>query len=440
MMSSISMGTNGYGQYPVNPRKTKPVSEENQPDEQAPSSSYGVQGGKVALQVCGTLLGASGVGATAGWLTHQQEIEASKKNPPTNQPEPLEIPGSKAKTLTPAEIETAWERAKIGGYQNIQLNVFREVGAMDGDNWNDDMGGSQAKADAIQAIPKEFKDAEKLLTKKAKQQLINSEAEVVQKQILKSAFGVPSDAEWTAKVNEVKPKIQQMKNFRLVAKNLDNPDNWLLDDYDLVQHNNNKQLLKDALATNDLDKVHHAIAKLDTNGLDAEIVKNAKWTIQNWVDDSTTFHVSDTDILAYHNHTTGKKSWQQAKQQAEQTFDSKRRTIEAMFGQPAKAVEIETKAKQLWYDAEAKIAKELADAEVAFRASKVAPKLKTPNMDTLVETKFLDELFKGGTTTKVAGGLALATLLIGTGLTAYSAYQDGQRKPPAKYPNFTAEG
>ena len=203
-----------------------------------------------------------------------------------------------------------------------------------------------------------------------------------------------------------------------------------------------QKLLKDALATNDLNKVHHAIATLDTNGLDAKIVENAKWTIQSLVDDSATFHVSDTDILAYHNHTAGAMSWQKAQETAEQTFDSNRRTIEAKFAQPAKAVEIEATAKQLWEEALAKIDTKIADAdaEAAFKASKAAPKLKTPNMDTLVETKFLDELFKGGKTTKVAGGLALATLLIGTGLTAYSAYQDGHRKLPTKYPNFTAEG
>ena len=72
---SISMPNNAYGYSPVKPSKMKAVSEENQapPTEQVPSSSYGVQGGKVALQAGGTVLGAGVIGGCAGMVTHSQE-------------------------------------------------------------------------------------------------------------------------------------------------------------------------------------------------------------------------------------------------------------------------------------------------------------------------------------------------------------------------------
>ena len=73
----MSIPNNGYGQYPVSPRKTKPVSEESQSAEQVPSSSGGIQVGKVAIQACGAVIG-SGIGTLGvGYFAFQDSMRAN---------------------------------------------------------------------------------------------------------------------------------------------------------------------------------------------------------------------------------------------------------------------------------------------------------------------------------------------------------------------------
>lgn len=426
-MTSISATNFGYGQYPVHPRKIKPVSEENQPTEQASSSSYGVQGGKVALQAGGTLLGASFAGGTAGWLTHQQEREASKKSSSASQSETPEKIGFKEKVFTKAEIDDQWVNKKEEALREIEKNILSEQGLFqDNDVWTAFEGDTSK-------IPKTLEEAKPHLIGT----LQKREIAEANKQSLKSSYGFVSDVEWTAKVNEVKPKVQQMKNFDVLNQFLNVPDQWADETRTLLTHDNNEKLLKDALATNDHTTLKTVINNLAATGLDAEDLSSAKMELLGL---NTLPVVTQEELLAYHyKQADTNLTWEQAKIKAQATFDQNKQRIEAEFKTPAKVAEVEKKAKQLWNDAQENIKKEIAKAEATFRASK-APKVKPPTVNTLVEESFFKEVTKGGKTTKVAGGVALGALLLGAGLTAYSAYQDGHRKLPTKYPNLSAEG
>ena len=72
----------------------------------------------------------------------------------------------------------------------------------------------------------------------------------------------------------------------------------------------------------------------------------------------------------------------------------------------------------------------------SMRANPLMYKLSTDMPD----KSFWKDLINGGNTTRWALAAGVAGLIAGTGYIAYSAYQDGQRKPPAKYPNFSMDG
>ena len=429
-MGSISMANNGYGQYSVHPRNTKFLSEDNQPAEPVPSSSYGVQGGKVALQAGGTLLGAGGLGATAGWLTHQQELEASKKNPPATQPELPEILGLKGVPLTPAEIDVEWTNQKATALQTIRERVLQSGNVLAQESLFQDL--DQVRLNNLEDV--------KLSLMKDLQQKALSE---MNQQTLYTIYGVNSDAELKEKMKTIEPKAKQMRNFQEFSNLLNDMENanFGSDATALLNHSNNKKLLLDALQSGDYDTVMDTLKSLDqsifTKGLG---LAYAKEEINETLFNPS--HISAEDLLAYqYKQADTNLTWEQAKITAQDEFNNNRMTVEKQFKSPAKVAEVEVKAQQVWEDAEAKIAKEIAEAEADFRAKRM-PKVKppTPKVNaSMVEDSFLKELTKGGKTTKIAGGVGLGVLLLGAGLTAYSTYQDGQRKPPSKHPNFSMD-
>jgi hypothetical protein len=88
---------------------------------------------------------------------------------------------------------------------------------------------------------------------------------------------------------------------------------------------------------------------------------------------------------------------------------------------------VRAQAKAIWDAAEKEITQKLTEAEEAFKNKHTPSPHKAPAKTATVAGSFVDELFKGGGTSKVAATVALGTLLLGTGLTAYSAYQDGNK-------------
>ena len=88
---------------------------------------------------------------------------------------------------------------------------------------------------------------------------------------------------------------------------------------------------------------------------------------------------------------------------------------------------VKAQAKAIWDAAEKEITQKLTEAEEAFKNKHTPSPHKAPAKTATVAGSFVDELLKGGGTSKVAATVALGTLLLGTGLTAYSAYQDGNK-------------
>jgi len=89
---------------------------------------------------------------------------------------------------------------------------------------------------------------------------------------------------------------------------------------------------------------------------------------------------------------------------------------------------VHAKAQAIWDKAEKEIAQKLTEAEQAFKSKHAPSPPKAPAKTATVTGSFVDELFKGGgKTSSLATMVALGTLLIGGGLTAYSAYQDGNK-------------
>jgi hypothetical protein len=88
---------------------------------------------------------------------------------------------------------------------------------------------------------------------------------------------------------------------------------------------------------------------------------------------------------------------------------------------------VKAQAQAIWDAAEKEIAQKLNEAEQAFKNKHVPTPPKAPAKTAQLAGSFLDELPKGGATSKVAGIVGLGTLLLGAGLTAYSAYQDGNK-------------